>query len=122
MRPIGSIVGKGNHSSDHVQRLKPRVEQVCRELGLQFATEQNEGRIYVDLSGGPAPTPPSHNPPHGGHAPGQQYQHGDHHHPGPHGTHHQQPNNHNAEIEAAVKAGTKILPKILRKLGCCTIM
>lgn len=39
-------MGKGNHSTDHVQKLKPRVEQVCRELGLQYATEENSGRIY----------------------------------------------------------------------------
>lgn len=28
-----SIVGKGNHSANHIQKLKPRVEQVCRDLG-----------------------------------------------------------------------------------------
>lgn len=46
------IVGKGNHSVNHVQKIKPRVEQVCRELGLQYNTEQNEGRIYVNLQPG----------------------------------------------------------------------
>lgn len=46
------IVGRGNHSVGHVQKIKPRVEQVCRELGLQYHTEENEGRIYVNLSGG----------------------------------------------------------------------
>lgn len=46
------IVGKGNHSPGHVQKIKPRVEQVCRELGLQYHTEPNAGRIYVDLTGG----------------------------------------------------------------------
>ena len=46
------IVGRGNHSANHVQKIKPRVEQVCRELGLQYATEENEGRIYVNLQGG----------------------------------------------------------------------
>lgn len=53
------IVGKGNHSANHVQKIKPRVEQVCRELGLQYATEENAGRIYVNLTGGPAEMPPS---------------------------------------------------------------
>ncbi|KAL2436248.1 hypothetical protein ABEF95_006781 [Exophiala dermatitidis] len=48
------VVGKGNHSDGHVQKLKPRVEQVCKELGLQYQTEPNEGRIYVDLRGGNA--------------------------------------------------------------------
>ena len=45
------IVGKGNHSAGRVQKLKPRVERLCRELGLDYATEENEGRIYVDLRG-----------------------------------------------------------------------
>ncbi|PYI06884.1 DUF1771-domain-containing protein [Aspergillus sclerotiicarbonarius CBS 121057] len=48
------IVGKGNHSVNHIQKIKPRVEQVCQELGLQYATEENAGRIYVNLTGGPA--------------------------------------------------------------------
>jgi DNA-nicking Smr family endonuclease len=46
------IVGKGNHSPGHIQKIKPRVEQVCGQLGLQYHTEPNEGRIYVDLTGG----------------------------------------------------------------------
>jgi len=46
------IVGKGNHSVNHVQKIKPRVEQVCQELGLQYHVEPNEGRIYVNLTGG----------------------------------------------------------------------
>lgn len=46
------IVGKGNHSPGHIQKIKPRVEQVCRELNLQYHTEPNEGRIYINLTGG----------------------------------------------------------------------
>jgi hypothetical protein len=46
------IVGKGNHSPDHVQKIKPRVEQICRELNLQFHTEPNAGRIYIELKPG----------------------------------------------------------------------
>lgn len=46
------IVGKGNHSPGHIQKIKPRVEQVCQELNLQYHTEPNEGRIYVNLTGG----------------------------------------------------------------------
>lgn len=46
------IVGKGNHSPGHIQKIKPRVEQVCSQLGLQYHTEPNEGRIYVNLTGG----------------------------------------------------------------------
>ncbi len=46
------MVGKGIHSPGHVQKLKPRVEIVCRELGLRYSVEENEGRIYIDLKGG----------------------------------------------------------------------
>lgn len=51
-RHLHVIVGKGNHSPGHIQKIKPRVEQVCRELGLDYHTEPNEGRIYIDLTGG----------------------------------------------------------------------
>ncbi|TGO86148.1 hypothetical protein BPOR_0330g00040 [Botrytis porri] len=53
------IVGKGNHSKDHVQKIKPKVEEICRELGLQYATEENAGRMYINLQGGAAVIPPS---------------------------------------------------------------
>jgi len=29
-----NIVGKGNHSVNHIQKIKPRAEQVCQELRL----------------------------------------------------------------------------------------
>ncbi|KAI9840606.1 MAG: hypothetical protein M1837_001502 [Sclerophora amabilis] len=130
------IVGKGNHSPHHVQKIKPRVEQVCRELGLQYATEENSGRILVNLRGDPPIMPPLQNggypqpQQHGGqhYGNGQQQGHQQQHqqphagqqgHPGgpqPHGT--QQ--NHNAQIEQAVK---KVLPRALRKLqDCCVVM
>ena len=51
-RHLHVIVGKGNHSQGHIQKIKPRVEQVCRELSLDYRTEPNEGRIYIDLTGG----------------------------------------------------------------------
>jgi hypothetical protein len=73
------IVGKGNHSPHHIQKIKPRVEQVCQELGLQYRTEANEGRIYVDLTGGNAPMPPQHGGMGPGYGGGQQHggqQHG----------------------------------------------
>ncbi|KAF1918475.1 hypothetical protein BDU57DRAFT_586870 [Ampelomyces quisqualis] len=111
------IVGKGNHSTNHVQKIKPRVEQVCRDLGLQYRTEENEGRIFVNLQGGSVdhmPPPPSA-PGYGGY-PGQ---HGGPQHGGPqHGGQHQQ-QSQNDEIEQMVKKG---LPKLLKKLGCCTVM
>ncbi|ROW17824.1 hypothetical protein VPNG_00575 [Cytospora leucostoma] len=52
------IVGRGNHSANHVQKLKPRVESLCQELGLQYKTEENEGRIYVSLQGNDIPEMP----------------------------------------------------------------
>ncbi|KAL1297413.1 hypothetical protein AAFC00_004946 [Neodothiora populina] len=51
------IVGKGNHSANHIQKIKPAVENICKDLGLNYHTEQNEGRIYVDLTGGQARPP-----------------------------------------------------------------
>ncbi|KAH0545180.1 hypothetical protein FGG08_000792 [Glutinoglossum americanum] len=99
-----NIVGKGNHSVDHVQKIKPRVEEVCQELGLQYKTEPNEGRIYINLQGGPADIPPQH---HTGAA-----HHG--------GVGHQQ-QVQNDEIEQFVTK--KILPKVLRELkACCIVM
>jgi DNA-nicking Smr family endonuclease len=83
------IVGKGNHSKNHVQKIKPRVEQVCQELGLQYRTEENEGRIFVNLQGGavhempPPPQAPSYGG--GGGYPGQHgggQQHGGQYHGG----------------------------------------
>ncbi|KAF1966315.1 DUF1771-domain-containing protein [Bimuria novae-zelandiae CBS 107.79] len=122
------IVGKGNHSRGHVQKIKPRVEQVCRELGLQYATEENEGRIYVNLQGGkvdgmpPPPQAPSYGGYPGQHGGQQQQQpHGGGHqqHGGQHGGGHQQ-QNQNDEMEEMVKKG---LPKLFRALkSCCVVM
>ncbi|KAJ6120726.1 hypothetical protein N7523_005006 [Penicillium sp. IBT 18751x] len=117
------IVGKGNHSAGHVQKIKPRVEQVCRELGLQYATEENAGRIYVNLTGGEAVMPP--------YQPHQQTQHGSHQqypghqqqYPGhQQQTHHQQqPQQQQDELEQVVN---RLLPKVMRKLekACCVVM
>ncbi|KAL4743331.1 hypothetical protein BDV11DRAFT_122865 [Aspergillus similis] len=116
------IVGKGNHSVNHVQKIKPRVEKVCRELGLQYATEENEGRIYVNLTGGAAdsiPFKPSYGHGH------QQQHHQQPHQQQPHHQHqqqHQQQQQGNQdEIEQVVNA---ILPRVLRKLekACCVVM
>jgi Smr domain len=120
------IVGKGNHSPGHVQKIRPRVEQVCRELGLQYHTEPNEGRIYVNLTGGAVEMDHVNNwqgyqqqqyqqqqsggyqqnsgyPSQGQHNFGQQQQQ----------QHGGQQNNQNAEIE---KLARKFLPRILRQL------
>lgn len=124
------IVGKGNHSVNHVQKIKPRVEQVCRELGLQYKTEANEGRIFVNLQGGsvdhmpPPPNAPQYGSGYPGQHGGQQHagqQHGGQHYGGgqqQHGGQSQQ-QGQNDEIEQMVKKG---LPKLLKKLGCCTVM
>ncbi|KAL4977379.1 hypothetical protein BDW66DRAFT_39540 [Aspergillus desertorum] len=107
------IVGKGNHSVNHVQKIKPRVEKVCRELGLQYATEENEGRIYVNLTGGAVDGIPS-KPSHGQ---GNQQQH----YQQPHHQQQQQQHGNQDQIEQAVNA---ILPRVLRKLekACCVVM
>lgn len=110
---ISSIVGKGNHSAGHVQKLKPRIEQVCRELGLQYAAEENAGRIYVNLTGGEAVMPPypSHPAP----------QHASHQYAGQQQTHHQRPQQQQGEVEQVVNAA---LPGVMRKLekACCVVM
>ncbi|TVY36238.1 Smr domain-containing protein [Lachnellula occidentalis] len=130
------IVGKGNHSRDHVQKIKPRVEQVCRELGLQFATEENAGRMYINLQGGPAVMPPAHSYQQGGHENQHQQHGGNQQHTGgyqqqqggyPGGPQQQQggqnQNNNNNNNEELEKLAKKFLPKIIRKLeGCCTVM
>ncbi|KAJ5975727.1 hypothetical protein N7481_009434 [Penicillium waksmanii] len=114
------IVGKGNHSAGHVQKIKPRVEQVCQELGLKYAIEDNAGRIYVNLTGGEAVMPdyPSHQAPHqgGSHGgyPGQQQGHHQQ-------QQHQQQPQQQDEVEKIVNA---VLPKVMRKLekACCVVM
>jgi Smr domain len=127
------IVGKGNHSPHHIQKIKPRVEKVCQELGLQYQTEANEGRMYINLTGGPANAPPpthaggTHyggNPQHHTTQPGypgtqQHYQGGQPHHQPAHG--HHQGQGQNDEVEKLVK---KFLPRIIRKLErqCCIVM
>ena len=46
-----SIVGIGNHSADHVSKLRPCVENICRRRGLVYSTPaDNLGRLHVDLT------------------------------------------------------------------------
>jgi len=135
-----SIVGKGNHSPNHIQKIKPKVEALCRELHLQEHTEPNAGRIYINLQGGPAHMPEqflAHNGGgyHQGYGGGKPYQ-GYHEQQQPPQMGYQQGGgdgyqgggggggggqNPNAELEAEVK---KYLPKVLRviKRQCCTVM
>ncbi|KAK3333478.1 smr domain-containing protein [Cercophora scortea] len=132
------IVGKGNHSTGRVQKIKPRVEQICQEMGLDYATEENEGRLYVDLSGGrvnvppPLPAQPGGGYPGGGYSGGgggqQQHSGGyrppqGHHQQQGQGQHHQQQGQQGQQEDELEKLAKKFLPKILRKLeGCCIVM
>lgn len=43
------IVGKGIHSVNHIQKIKPAIEELCQRHGFQYSTEHNEGRILVTL-------------------------------------------------------------------------
>ena len=143
-------MGKGNHSPGHIQKIKPKVEEICQELGLQYATEENAGRIYVNLQGGPAVMPEHLKAHHGGGyhqgygGPGygqqqqqQQGYQGGNTYPqmnyqqggggqqyqggGGGGGGGQQQQDPNAAIEAEVK---KYLPQVLRmcQKQCCTVM
>ncbi|ANZ77862.1 BA75_05241T0 [Komagataella pastoris] len=48
---LSIIVGKGNHSTNGVAKLKPAVENLCDEAGLHHeVSKKNTGVIEVDLS------------------------------------------------------------------------
>lgn len=125
------IVGKGNHSSGHVQKLKPRVEHLCQELGLQYRTEENEGRLYVNLQGHEIPhmpPPPSnyHGGGYGGHGGKQQQHHG---HQPVHGQQHPRPPaqtgqpQEEQQEDGTEKLKRKVIDKLTKKLGdCCVVM
>ncbi|KAF2643846.1 DUF1771-domain-containing protein [Massarina eburnea CBS 473.64] len=118
------IVGKGNHSQGHVQKIKPRVEQVCHELGLKYKTEENEGRIYVDLQGGEVHTMPPLSPApshdqgqHGGQAHhGGQQTGGQHHGRRPSGV---RKSGRRKSRETDNQGG---LMGLLKSLKCCVVM
>lgn len=119
------IVGKGNHSVNHVQKIKPRVEQVCQELGLQYHTEQNEGRMYVDLTGGHAQPPQNYQQ---GPSQYNQAQYGQPHYQTayPMGGQPQYNATNGAQQMDYVAMGKKALPFIKKLIpllrGCCTVM
>ncbi|CAK7568084.1 MAG: hypothetical protein SEPTF4163_006065 [Sporothrix epigloea] len=138
------IVGRGNHSVNHVQKIKPAVEKLCSEMGLQYATEENEGRIYVNLQGGPVTgMPPLPQQPSGhlggyhggsggypahqqgsyaGAAHGQQQPYQQQYQPQYQQQYQGQNSyNDNAQLEQQVEqAVVKCLPRLLK--NCCTIM
>lgn len=46
------IVGKGNHSKDHVAKIKPAIEQLAREEKLNMIPNKpNPGCVYIVLEG-----------------------------------------------------------------------
>ncbi|KAJ9149575.1 Smr domain protein [Coniochaeta hoffmannii] len=127
-RHLHVIVGRGNHSSGHVQRIKPRVEQVCRQMGLDYATEANEGRMYIDLTGGkvssPPPLPQQPSGYQGGYSSGHQQGYQQPHGPQHYGQQHHGQQHHQQQPEDEVeKLARKFLPKIVRELkACCVVM
>ncbi|EWC46601.1 hypothetical protein DRE_04088 [Drechslerella stenobrocha 248] len=48
-RGLHVIVGKGIHSENRVQKIKPAVEKFCRDNNLVYSIGSNAGRIYIDL-------------------------------------------------------------------------
>lgn len=126
------IVGKGNHSVNHVQKIKPRVEQVCQELGLQYATEANEGRMYINLTGGEVsgvpPLPSGHSV--GGYGGSAGQHQGGQQHGGQHGQAHPRPAANQSQQGQQPQQGDqmealekKVLSRIFSKLGdCCVVM
>lgn len=118
---LHAIVGKGNHSPGHIQKIKPKVEELCRELGLKYRTEENAGRIYINLQGGEPLGPEDIPHSYGGGYSKPQHGHGKPHGQGQQGHGQQHQNNQQDEIVHLVE---KNLPWILRKLekACCTVM
>ncbi|KAH7326417.1 hypothetical protein B0I35DRAFT_422650 [Stachybotrys elegans] len=110
---LHAIVGKGNHSARGVQKLKPKVEELCDELGLRYRTEENAGRIYINLQGG-EPLGPGHDeqPHYGGGGGGYPGQHQGH-HGGQHGGQQHQD-----------EGDSELVPWLLKKLEkhCCVVM
>jgi hypothetical protein len=119
---------------------------VCQQLGLQYATEDNAGRMYINLQGGPAFMPPaqSWNMHQQGENHGGQHQQQQHHNNnqqqqyggqqqggypgGPQqqygGQNQQQQQGNNNENDEMEKLARKLLPKVLKKLekACCVVM
>lgn len=124
---LHAIVGKGNHSAGHVQKIKPKVEEICRELGLKYRTEENAGRIYINLQGGEPLGPGDVSSSYGGGYGQQQQHHGrppqQGHQQQNYGQQHQQQQQGGQQDEIAAMV-EKQLPRLLRKLekACCTVM
>jgi len=125
------IVGKGNHSAAHLQKIKPRVEQICQQEGLQYHIEPNEGRIYINLTGGPAMDMPPIGQGHpqqqaqyGGGQQQQQYGGQQEYHGGQQQYQGQGQGQGQGQDDEVEKLVMKFLPRIMRKLeqNCCVVM
>ena len=46
------IVGKGNHSANHIAKLRPEIERLCQQHHFKYYVEENEGRILVKFGEG----------------------------------------------------------------------
>ncbi|KAI0879660.1 DUF1771-domain-containing protein [Hypoxylon argillaceum] len=125
------IVGKGNHSVGHVPKLKPAVEDLFQQLGLQYKTEENAGRLYVNLQGDNVThMPPLQTQPatqyaghggqsHGGHQ--QQHYPAQQHHQPQHQQQQQQHYGGQNQEEQQYDEVEKLLTKLVKKY-CCTVM
>jgi hypothetical protein len=45
-------VGKGIHSLNHIQKLRPAIEQLCQKHQFKYYIEENDGRILVKFGEG----------------------------------------------------------------------
>jgi hypothetical protein len=135
------IVGKGIHSLNHIQKLRPAIEKLCQKHQFKYYVEENEGRILVKFGEGaghlsqgeaqgfwdrlqnfaasqgyPGQSQPQYQQPQQAHQQphqGQQYHQQQ--------QHHQNQGNQNGDlVEQVVK---KAAPVVIRKLNqCCIIL
>lgn len=55
---IKAIVGKGIHSQNHVAKIKPAVEDLCRKHNFRYSTDpHNSGVLVIDLTSGGGEVP-----------------------------------------------------------------
>lgn len=53
---LDCIVGKGKHSANGIAKLKPAIEQLCKEAGLRcWIDPKNTGVLHIDISSGRVP-------------------------------------------------------------------
>lgn len=108
------IVGKGNHSPGHIQKIKPAVEKLCQEMGLEERTELNEGRIYINLRPGGGAGGGGGGVYQQGYQPHQQPQYGAQHQGGHPGKPQQQFQSDEEKLEQA------LIKRCIK--SCCTVM